>query len=147
MAPSIPKTPRLTGDASTIQSSVLVVDHEATIREVVCRFLEKNGYRSLGASSAEEAAAILEDAAVVAVLLDARLTGPGSGLDLLAQLRRRPGLATTPAILMTRGTLSEEQQTALDQNAGLLYCNRGSLTALIGFLRELTGRPNPATAS
>ena len=38
---------------------------------------------------------------VVAVILDVRLSGDRSGLDVLSALRRQPSLTTTPAIIMT----------------------------------------------
>jgi len=64
-------------------SNVLVLDAEAKLRDVVCRFLKQHGYQSVKASSVEEAAALLQEAQVVAVLLDVRPTGGGCDLELL----------------------------------------------------------------
>ena len=43
-------------------SNVLVLDAEAKLRDVVCRFLKQHGYQSLEAASVEEAAALLQEA-------------------------------------------------------------------------------------
>ena len=121
-------------------SSVLVLDDDATIRDVVCRFLQKHGYRSLEASTVSEAAAVLQDASVIAVLLDVRLSGPGSGLDLLHQLRNEPALDTTPAIVMTAVVLTEAEKVVVEQHGGLLFYKPDGLSALIGCLRQITTR-------
>jgi two-component system phosphate regulon response regulator PhoB len=128
------RTPSVSG------SSVLVLDDEAPVRDVVCRFLDKHGYQSVEASTVNEAAALLQDAPVVAVLLDVRLSGPGSGLDLLTQLRQQPALASTPAIVMTGGVLSDAEKGVVEKNGGLLFYKPDGLTALISFLHQVTGR-------
>lgn len=126
--------------ATDLGSSVLVLDAEAKPRDVVCRFLKQHGYQSLAASSVEEAAALLQEAQIVAVLLDVRPTGNGSDLELLTQLRRQPTLASTPAIVMTGGVLSDTEKGIVESCDGLLFYKPDGLTALLGFLRQITSR-------
>ena len=121
-------------------SNVLVLDDEATIRDVVCRFLAQHGYQSLEASSVSEAAAVLKQAPVVAILLDVRLSGHATGLDLLTQLRGQPALASTPAIVMTGGVLSDAEKGVVEKNGGVLFYKPDGLSALIGFLQQITSQ-------
>ncbi len=78
--------------------SVLVVDDEAAMREMVVSLLEDEGLRAQGAASVDQAFDALREREVDAVLSDIRMPGQ-SGLDLLGRLREvRP---ETPVILMT----------------------------------------------
>jgi two-component system NtrC family response regulator len=65
---------------------ILVVDDEATQRELVCGYLKKQGFEIVAASSAEQALALLRDAPVELILTDQRMPNL-SGLDLLKQAR------------------------------------------------------------
>ena len=106
----------------------------------MCRFLHKHGYASIEASSATEAVTVLKHEPVVAVILDVRLSGSGSGLDLLAALRQQPALATTPAIVMTAGKLTESERTFVEEQNALLFYKPDGLSALIECLQQITGR-------
>jgi len=55
------------------QRTVLIVDDEAPLRRVLERALEREGYRVLGAGSAETAYELLTAGPADAVLLDSRL--------------------------------------------------------------------------
>ena len=78
-------------------AKVLIVDDEATVREVLSRQLEAWGYEVRDAASAEEALALLEREGVGAILLDNVLTGM-TGLQALSEIRRR---SPAPVLLMT----------------------------------------------
>jgi two-component system cell cycle sensor histidine kinase/response regulator CckA len=72
--------------------TVLVVDDEDLVREVVARMIEDLGYIAVTARDGATALALIESRPIDAVLLD--LTMPTmSGAEVIAQLRaRRPGL-------------------------------------------------------
>lgn len=79
-------------------STVLVVDDEQSILAVTSAILEKHGYRTIGAASAEDAERQLEAGGVDVVLLDVVLPGRG-GIDLLMGIRQKtPSL---PVIVMS----------------------------------------------
>ena len=84
--------------------TVLVVDDEPTIAEVVARYLERAGYRRVIAPDGEEALAVAERERPDLVVLDLMLPGL-DGLEVMAPLRaQRP----TPVILLTaRGEESD----------------------------------------
>ncbi len=78
--------------------SVLVVDDEAAMREMVVSLLEDEGIHAAAAGTADEACESLREHEVDAVLSDIRMPGR-TGVELLGEIRElRPG---TPVILMT----------------------------------------------
>ena len=54
-------------------STVLVVDDEPIVRDVVVRYLERDGYNTLEAASGDEARGLLEREAPSLVVLDVML--------------------------------------------------------------------------
>ena len=72
---------------------ILVVDDEEPVRRVLLRLLQREGYAVLGAGSAEEARAILEEQDIALVMTDMNMSGE-SGMGLVKWASGRPGLAT-----------------------------------------------------
>jgi len=89
--------------------TVLVVDDEPVVRDVVARYLERDGYETLEASDGEEAKQILAREEPALVVLDVMLPGL-NGLELCRWIRET---SNTPVILLT--ALGEEA----DRIAGL----------------------------
>ena len=83
-------------------STVLVVDDEPIVRDVVVRYLERDGHRTLEASSGDEARGLLERESPSLVVLDVMLPGL-SGLELCRWIRSRSDL---PIVMLT--ALGEE---------------------------------------
>jgi len=85
-------------------TTVLVVDDEPTIREIVARYLEREGYRTLEAADGNRARELLERDPPDLVVLDVMLPGP-DGLELCRWIRSRSRL---PVIMLTaRGEESD----------------------------------------
>ena len=80
------------------RGSVLVVDDEPTIAEVVSRYLERAGYRTAIAHDGNQALAAAERRRPDLVVLDLMLPGI-DGLELMRRLRSRP--APPGVILLT----------------------------------------------
>jgi DNA-binding response OmpR family regulator len=78
-------------------SRVLVVDDEPIVRDVVSRYLRRDGFETLEAATGEEAQRMLEDARPSLVVLDVMLPGL-SGLELCQQIRASSQL---PVILLS----------------------------------------------
>jgi two-component system, OmpR family, response regulator ResD len=78
-------------------ATVLVVDDEPIVRDVVTRYLRRDGFETLEAESGEEARAILETRSPALVVLDVMLPGI-NGLDLCQWIRTTSNL---PVILLT----------------------------------------------
>ena len=77
--------------------TVLVVDDEPIVRDVVVRYLERDGFRTLTASDGDAARALIEEREPSLVVLDVMLPGT-DGLSLCRWIRDRSGL---PVILLT----------------------------------------------
>jgi DNA-binding response OmpR family regulator len=85
-------------------TTVLVVDDEPTIREIVARYLERAGYRTLEAADGNRARELLERDPPDLVVLDVMLPGT-DGLELCRWIRSRSRL---PVIMLTaRGEESD----------------------------------------
>jgi DNA-binding response OmpR family regulator len=78
-------------------TTVLVVDDEPIVREVVVRYLEREGFRTLEADDGERARELVESGAPNLVVLDVMLPGT-DGLTLCRWIRSRSDL---PVIMLT----------------------------------------------
>jgi len=83
-------------------STVLVVDDEPIVRDVVVRYLERDGYGTLEAATGDEARRLLERESPSLVVLDVMLPGL-SGLELCRWIRAR---SEVPIVMLT--ALGEE---------------------------------------
>ena len=81
-----------------VQVTVLVVDDDPTVRELLDDYLSDNGYRVLAAGSGPEARALLEEQAPHLVILDVGLPGE-DGLSLARFIREQYDIG----ILMVSG--------------------------------------------
>jgi two-component system, OmpR family, response regulator ResD len=80
-----------------MEPTVLVVDDEEIVRDVVVRYLERDGYRTLEAATGGEALRLLEQELPSLVVLDVMLPGH-DGLEICAWIRERSDL---PVIMLT----------------------------------------------
>jgi DNA-binding response OmpR family regulator len=78
-------------------STVLVVDDEAIVRDVVVRYLRRDGHETREAATGDEARRILEAESPELVVLDVMLPGI-DGLELCRWIRSRSDL---PVIMLT----------------------------------------------
>jgi DNA-binding response OmpR family regulator len=77
--------------------TVLVVDDEPIVRDVVVRYLQRDGFDTLEAADGESARRLIEDASPQLVVLDVMLPGT-DGLALCRWIRSRGEL---PVIMLT----------------------------------------------
>jgi len=77
--------------------TVLVVDDEPIVRDVVVRYLERDGFQTLTASDGDAAKTLIEQREPSLVVLDVMLPGT-DGLSLCRWIR---GRSTLPVILLT----------------------------------------------
>jgi two-component system, OmpR family, response regulator ResD len=85
-------------------TQVLVVDDETTIREIVVRYLERDGFATLEAADGDRARELVERESPDLVVLDLMLPGT-DGLELCRWIRSRSSL---PVIMLTaRGEESD----------------------------------------
>ncbi len=92
------------GPAADTGETVLVVDDEQLVRDLLVQFLSLRGYRTLGAKDGPEALSVVEQSAPDLILLDLMLPGM-SGVEVLRKLRDKN---FTGAIIIITGSYDEE---------------------------------------
>jgi two-component system phosphate regulon response regulator PhoB len=97
-------------------TSVLVVEDEAAIRDMIAMALERAGYKVRHADSAEDARAAMRLARPHLILLDWMLPGE-SGLDLARHLKDDAESRTLPIIMLTARGEEADRVRGLDTGA------------------------------
>jgi DNA-binding response OmpR family regulator len=95
-------------------TTVLVVDDEPMVRDVVSRYLERDGHRVVTAGDGEAARGLIETEAPSLVLLDVMLPGRTDGLELCRWIRSSSDL---PVILLTARVEETDRIVGLELGA------------------------------
>jgi DNA-binding response OmpR family regulator len=95
-------------------TTVLVVDDEPMVRDVVTRYLERDGHRVLTAVDGDAAREMIEHEAPSLVLLDVMLPGATDGLALCRWIRSTSEL---PVILLTARVAETDRIVGLELGA------------------------------
>jgi DNA-binding response OmpR family regulator len=125
---------------STPGLTVLLVDDEPMVRETGRRYLTRAGYACIEADSIKRAVALISETKVHAAILDVRLPGHISGLDLLESFREQSGLADIPVLIMTGSVLTNEEQASITRQRAFLFYKPEGFGTIVKFLDQLTGR-------
>jgi DNA-binding response OmpR family regulator len=94
-------------------ATVLVVDDEPIVRDVVVRYLEHDGFETLTAADGDAARALIEEREPALVVLDVMLPGT-DGLSLCRWIRERSSM---PVILLTARGEEADRIVGLDLGA------------------------------
>jgi DNA-binding response OmpR family regulator len=93
--------------------AILVVDDEPTVRDVVVRYLRRDGFTTLEAADGDEARALIEAEEPSLVVLDVMLPG-ADGFELCRWVRARSDL---PVILLTARVEEADRIVGLELGA------------------------------
>ena len=126
-------------EAKVRRKTVLIVDDEAAIREMVSLALETAKFNVLEASDSQEGRAIIIDSQPDVVLLDWMMPGT-TGLELLRRLRRDPLTEKIPVILLTAKTSEDSKITGLDSGADDFISKPFSPKELVSRIRAVIRR-------
>lgn len=96
--------------------TVLIVDDEAAIRDMLCIALEAADFNVLDAENAQQAHAAIIDKQPDLVLLDWMMPGT-TGLELLRRLKRDDLTAKVPVIMLTAKAEEDSKISGLDAGA------------------------------
>jgi two-component system cell cycle response regulator DivK len=120
-----------------MKQRILVVEDNQVNRELLCDWLEAEGYEVRSAADMKGSYEALAKELPDAVLLDINLGGE-DGLDLVAWMRQKPEMREISVIAVTAHALASEQERILQ--AGCRAC----LSKPINFrgLREQLNRRN-----
>lgn len=134
------------------QQTILVVDDEPTIREVVRRYLERDGYRVEEAADGQTALALLRDQPPDLVVLDVMLPGL-DGLTITRRLRDANTAGTlvtereVPIIILTARTGEHDRVQGLELGADDYVTKPFSPQELVARVRAVLRRTHNSTVS
>jgi DNA-binding response OmpR family regulator len=122
--------------------TVLVVDDEPIVRDVVVRYLERDGFKTLTASDGDVARALIEEREPSLVVLDVMLPGT-DGLTLCRWIRGRSSL---PVILLTARGEEADRIVGLELGADDYVTKPFSPRELAARVRTVLRRTNGQAA-
>lgn len=97
-------------------ATVLVIEDEPAIQELIAYNLKQAGHQALRADNAEQAMRLVQDALPDLVLLDWMLPGL-SGIELARRLRADKRTKAIPIIMLTARADEQDKLTGLDTGA------------------------------
>jgi CheY-like chemotaxis protein len=86
--------------SSPAQNTILVIDDDPVVHDLMARFLAKDGVRVVVASTGEEGLALARSLHPAAITLDVMMPGM-DGWTVLATLKADPQLASIPVVIVT----------------------------------------------
>jgi DNA-binding response OmpR family regulator len=122
------------------EKTVLIVDDEPIVRDVVARYLNRDGFRTLEAGDGDVARELINDRAPTLVVLDVMLPGT-DGLTLCRWIRARGDL---PVIMLTARGEEADRIVALDLGADDYVTKPFSPGELAARVRSVLRRTSPA---
>jgi two-component system, OmpR family, response regulator RegX3 len=118
-------------------TTVLVVEDEPLVRDVVTRYLERDGHRVVTAEDGDRARRIIEREAPSLVLLDVMLPGATDGLELCRWIRASSEL---PVILLTARVDEADRIVGLELGADDYVTKPFSSRELVARIRAVLRR-------
>lgn len=122
--------------------TVLIVDDEASIREMIAVALEMADYRVLEADNAQSAHAMVVDHQPDLLLLDWMMPGT-SGIELARRLKRNETTAELPIILLTAKSEEDNKIQGLEAGADDYITKPFSPRELVARLKAVLRRATP----
>ncbi|MDR5866501.1 phosphate regulon transcriptional regulator PhoB [Halomonas koreensis] len=122
--------------------TVLIVDDEAPIREMIAVALEMADYRVLEADNAQTAHAMVVDHQPDLVLLDWMMPGT-SGIELARRLKRDESTAELPIIMLTAKGEEDNKIQGLESGADDYITKPFSPRELVARLKAVLRRATP----
>jgi two-component system, OmpR family, response regulator ResD len=122
---------------------ILVVDDEPVVRDVVVRYLRRDGFTTLETGDGDEARVLIEAEEPSLVVLDVMLPG-SDGLELCRWIRSRSAL---PVILLTARVDEADRIVGLELGADDYVTKPFSPRELVARVRSVLRRSRPPAAS
>ena len=98
------------------KAKILVVEDEPSIQQVLCFFLNHNGFEVLGVSNGQDAIRAISEFEPHLIILDL-IMRPVSGWDVLAWLRTNRSTAPLPVIVLSALVNLKDQMHAFEEGA------------------------------
>jgi two-component system phosphate regulon response regulator PhoB len=123
-------------------ATVLIVEDETDLSEMIRYNLQSEGHRVVSAETGDEAVERIRDAVPDLILLDWMLPGT-SGIELCRRWRSREETARTPIIMVTARGEEEERVRGLATGADDYITKPFSMPELIARVQALLRRSSP----
>ncbi|MBN2886614.1 MAG: response regulator, partial [Chromatiaceae bacterium] len=123
-------------------STILVVDDEPDIREVIRFALENAEFRVIEAAHADDARKLLGSESPDLILLDWMLPGR-SGLELAQQLKQNPRTRSVPIIMVSARGEEEDRVRGLDTGADDYIAKPFSPREMVARIKAVLRRARP----
>ncbi len=123
--------------------TVMLVEDEPEIREMLTFALNRAGFKTIGVGSAEEALQLLDGPMPAVVVIDWMLPG-ASGIDLARRLRRDELFADLPMIMLTARGEEADKLKGFDSGVDDYLTKPFSPRELIARIRALQRRSGGA---
>ena len=123
------------------EATILIVDDEAAIRDMVGITLDLAGFSSISASDAREAHISVIDNKPDLVLLDWMLPG-GSGIELARRLRRDEITSSLPIIMLTAKATEDNKVQGLSEGVDDYITKPFSPRELVARIKTVLRRAN-----
>lgn len=123
-------------------ATILIVEDDPAIRELLSINLESSGHRTMAAGSAEEAEQLIQANLPDLILLDWMLPGR-SGPQFATRLRDNEHTADTPIIMLTARTDENDRVTGLEVGADDYMVKPFSPRELIARIKAVLRRRKP----
>lgn len=136
---------RRDSQTSSMKPSVLIVEDETALVELLRYNLEQSGFKVVVAGDGEEALAAAQEDVPDIILLDWMLPLM-SGIEVCRQLRRQTSTANVPIIMLTARGEEGDRIRGLDAGADDYVSKPFSPTELVARIRAVLRRIRPALA-
>ncbi|MBN9674774.1 MULTISPECIES: phosphate regulon transcriptional regulator PhoB [Salipiger] len=130
---------------SADQPTVLVVEDEASQREVLRYNLEAEGFRVAAAGNGEEALVMLDEEEPDVIVLDWMLPNL-SGIEVCRQIKTRPETRGVPVIMLSARSEEIDRVRGLETGADDYVVKPYSLRELMARVKAQLRRARPAAA-
>ncbi|WP_191601634.1 phosphate regulon transcriptional regulator PhoB [Marinomonas algicola] len=122
--------------------TVLIIDDESSIREMIAIALEMAGYNYFEAENSQQAYEIIIDNRPDLILCDWMMPG-GSGIELTRRLKRDSLTAEIPVIMLTAKSEEDNKIQGLEVGADDYITKPFSPRELVARLKAVLRRANP----
>lgn len=123
-----------------VRPTVLLVDDEAVVLASLGRYLQIAGYDVRTAADVDPAFDVLRKSAIDAVILDVRLPGDRSGLEVLEYLRLDENWRDLPVIILTGVRLTPEEEEIVRHYPAHVFYKPQGYGELVQQLNRLLAR-------
>jgi len=140
------RAPLMQADIDTATQTVLIVEDELDLNELLTYRLEKDGYQVVGAESGEQAIKLLTTHQPDAILLDLMLPGM-DGLEVCRIVKENSATANIPVIMLTAKGEEADIVRGLEMGADDYITKPFSPRVLNARIRAVLRRNHPQPAA